>query len=108
MDNTRYFISFVVGLMMGLLLIMVLKDILPEDSILALVFKLLIVGFSINLIALIVENQNARISRLRGGKKQITQVLKKIQIKMDASFPNGEKDINAAANELLYILNNPV
>ena len=41
-------------------------------------------------------------------KRQTQKVMRKLQVLMDSRFPKGDKDINAAANELLYILNNTI
>lgn len=41
-------------------------------------------------------------------KRRSIKIIKDIQVIMNSRFPNGDEDINAAANELLYILNNKI
>lgn len=41
-------------------------------------------------------------------KRRTQKVIKDLQKIMNARFPKGDEDINAAANELLYILNNKI
>jgi len=41
-------------------------------------------------------------------KRRTKKVLRNLQVLMDSRFPKGDKDINAATNELLYILDNSI
>lgn len=41
-------------------------------------------------------------------KRRTQKVLRNLQVLMDSRFPKGDKDINAATNELLYILDNRI
>jgi hypothetical protein len=83
MDDVRQFTSFVIGFVVGVILLTMLKSILPEEGVFAGIFKLLIMGFSITLIAFIVENFHRRILRKRKQKDLRKEIIRQAHIQQN-------------------------